>query len=65
MTEKVMRAMNRNPTQSEIKQMIREIDVDGSGSVSFNEFVEMMSRRKHDPKREEEELVASFKYVIY
>ncbi len=59
-----MRAMNRNPTQNEIHQMIKEVDKDGSGTVSLDEFSEMMKTRKQDPKREQEALLASFKSVF-
>ena len=36
--------MGQNPTDSEVNDMINEVDVDGSGVVEFEEFVNFFSR---------------------
>ena len=36
--------MGQNPTDSEVHDMINEVDVDGSGVVEFEEFVQFIAR---------------------
>ena len=47
-----MRALGFEPKKEEIKKMIADIDKDGSGSIDFNEFLQMMTakmvRMKHN-----------------
>ncbi len=59
-----MRAINRNPTVNEVREMIRMVDQDGSGTVSLDEFVDLMKKMKHDPKLEHEKLLYAFKSVF-
>jgi len=33
-----MAMLGQNPTPEELKEMVDEIDVDGSGSIDFDEF---------------------------
>ena len=40
----VMKSLGQNPSDSELRDMINEVDTDGDGVIDFNEFVEMMSR---------------------
>ena len=40
-----MRALGFEPKKEEIKKMIADIDKDGSGSIDFNEFLQMMSAK--------------------
>ena len=63
-----MRSLGHNPTDTELRDMINEIDKDGNGTVDFPEFLEMMSRSiprggKNTGGRteEEEELYQAFK----
>uniref|UniRef100_A0A0K0EKF7 Troponin C n=1 Tax=Strongyloides stercoralis TaxID=6248 RepID=A0A0K0EKF7_STRER len=39
----ILRALDDNITEEELDEMITEIDSDGSGTVDFDEFMEMMS----------------------
>jgi len=41
----VMRSLGQNPTEAELQDMINEVDIDGSGSIEFNEFLTMMSKK--------------------
>merc|ERR1719245_613305 len=50
----VMRTFGWNPTELELQEMINEIDQDGNGSISFDEFVWLMTREIHDSDIEEE-----------
>lgn len=38
-----MRALGFEPKKEEIKKMIQEIDKNGSGTIDFNEFLELMT----------------------
>merc|ERR1719331_1304433 len=50
----VMRTFGWNPTDLELQELINEIDQDGNGAISFNEFVWLMTREIHDSDIEEE-----------
>ncbi|VDM44554.1 unnamed protein product [Toxocara canis] len=39
----ILRALDENVSEDELDEMIAEIDADGSGTVDFDEFMEMMS----------------------
>ncbi|KAK3578512.1 hypothetical protein CHS0354_007765 [Potamilus streckersoni] len=41
----VMRSLGQNPMESEIQEMVKEVDVDGNGTIDFQEFLDMMSRK--------------------
>ncbi|EOO00672.1 putative calmodulin protein [Phaeoacremonium minimum UCRPA7] len=56
----VMRSLGQNPTDEELHDMISEVDIDNTGSIDFNEFVEMMAR-KVKAGDIEEELKEAFK----
>merc|ERR1712039_1075221 len=38
----IMRAMGFRPTEEGLKDLLKELDEDGSGSMDFDEFCEMM-----------------------
>uniref|UniRef100_A0A8D0G5Q7 Calglandulin n=1 Tax=Sphenodon punctatus TaxID=8508 RepID=A0A8D0G5Q7_SPHPU len=40
----VMRSLGQNPTEAELKDMIHEVDTDGSGTIDLPEFLSMMAR---------------------
>ena len=42
---RVMRNHGLNPTNDELKDMIRNVDKNSNGAIDFNEFIEMMVRR--------------------
>ncbi|KAK4941471.1 hypothetical protein LTR10_018615 [Elasticomyces elasticus] len=39
----IMRSLGQTPTDSELQDMINEVDVDNSGAIDFDEFLKMMS----------------------
>merc|ERR1719488_26928 len=49
-----MRALGFEPKQEEIDKMVRDVDDDGSGSVDFPEFLDMMAHKilNRDPVEE-------------
>merc|ERR1711879_480217 len=38
----IMRSLGQQPTESEVQDILNEVDADSSGSISFDEFVKMM-----------------------
>lgn len=44
-----MRALGFEPKKEEIQKMISDIDKDGSGTIDFSEFLEMMTTKMVRP----------------
>jgi calmodulin len=42
----VMRALGRNPTEAELTDLINQVDADGNGTVTFDEFESLMSKMR-------------------
>jgi len=40
----LMRCLGCNPTDSEVQQIINEVDADGNGKIDFPEFVQLMEK---------------------
>eukprot|EP00882_Tetradesmus_deserticola_P022530 GHRQ01024447.1.p1 GENE.GHRQ01024447.1~~GHRQ01024447.1.p1 ORF type:complete len:134 (+),score=34.23 GHRQ01024447.1:195-596(+) len=40
----VMRALGKNPTEAEVRSLIKEVDADGRGVINLQEFLGVMSR---------------------
>lgn len=58
----VMRSLGHNPSDSELQDMIHEVDTDGNGKIDFEEFLTMMSRRT-EPENGEEEMRQAFRVL--
>lgn len=41
----VIQSLNENPTKEEVRDMIGEVDADGSGTIDFEEFLDIMARK--------------------
>ena len=41
----VMRSLGLNPTETELQDMINEVDADGNGTIDFEEFCTLMTRK--------------------
>ncbi|KRX26316.1 Calmodulin, partial [Trichinella nelsoni] len=50
----VMRSLGQRPTESELRDMVNEVDEDGNGTIEFDEFLQMMSRKMKDSDSEQE-----------
>ncbi|EDW74292.1 uncharacterized protein Dwil_GK21454 [Drosophila willistoni] len=55
-----MRTLGHEPTDAELWTMINEVNMDGSGTMNFEEFLTMMQRKMREPFKEEE-LRAAFR----
>lgn len=45
-----MRALGFEPKKEEIKKMIQDVDKDGSGTIDYNEFLQMMTMKMVRPR---------------
>ncbi len=44
----IMRNLGQNPNETELTVMIKEVDVDGSGTIDFKEFLGLMVKSMKD-----------------
>merc|ERR1711913_247192 len=64
---KVLRMLGQNPTEEELQEMVDEVDEDGSGTIDFEEFTQMMAKQLAEealnniPERPEKELAEAFR----
>jgi calmodulin len=50
----MMRSLGQNPSDSELRDMIDEVDADNAGTIDFAEFLTMMARKIKETDSEEE-----------
>ncbi|XP_059616245.1 calmodulin-A-like isoform X3 [Phlebotomus argentipes] len=50
----VMRSLGQRPTETELRDMVNEVDQDGNGTIEFNEFLQMMSKKIKNADGEDE-----------
>ena len=44
----MLRSIGQNPTEDEILNLVIEYDMNGDGTIDFDEFLEMMSKQSKD-----------------
>ena len=49
-----MKSLGNNPTDTELQDMINEVDADGNGKLEFLEFCNLMDRQTKDISQEDE-----------
>lgn len=59
----VMRALGQNPSEGELQDMINEVDLDGSGTIYFSEFVTLNAHRELKDVDSEEEIREAFRVI--
>ena len=59
-----LRTFGQEPTESELYDMVRDVDTDKNGTIDFDEFLEMMSKRMTN-KDEDEEIREAFRWVPF
>ncbi|ODQ78637.1 hypothetical protein BABINDRAFT_172009 [Babjeviella inositovora NRRL Y-12698] len=50
----VMRSLGQNPSESELKDLVNEVDINNDGNIDFPEFLTMMARKMKDTDSEAE-----------
>ncbi|KAF0907267.1 hypothetical protein E2562_015769 [Oryza meyeriana var. granulata] len=50
----VMRSLGQEPTEEELREMVAEVDADGSGSIDFDEFLSLLARKLRDTEAEDD-----------
>ncbi|PIA45097.1 hypothetical protein AQUCO_01700557v1 [Aquilegia coerulea] len=50
----VIRSLDQNPTEEELLDMINEVDVDGNGTIEFEEFLNLMAKKMKETDADEE-----------
>merc|ERR1712205_207386 len=50
----VLRSLGQNPTEAELSALMEEVDKDKSGTIEFEEFVDLMARTNKTHEMEEE-----------
>lgn len=58
----VMRSLGQRPSETELRDMVNEWDANGNGTIEFNEFLQMMSKKLQFSDGEDE-LKEAFKWV--
>ena len=48
----VLRAMGQNPTEDELLNLVLEVDIDGNGTIEFEEFLTMMKKKASEADEE-------------
>lgn len=55
-----MRSLGQDPTETELRDMISEVDKDGNGTIDFDEFLILMAKNSNEGE-EEEDIKRAFK----
>ncbi|XP_031628406.1 calmodulin-A-like isoform X4 [Contarinia nasturtii] len=50
----VMRSLGQRPSENELRNMVNEVDINGNGTIEFNEFLLMMSKKMKVAEGEDE-----------
>ena len=57
----MLRSLGQNPTDSQVHDMINELDVEGTGLIQFNQFVKFMIKLRSNEGDGEEEVRQMFR----
>ena len=57
----MLRSLGQNPTDSEVNDMINELDVEGSGLIEFNQFAKFVIKLDMAEGDQEEETLQMFR----
>ncbi|URE03052.1 hypothetical protein MUK42_20998 [Musa troglodytarum] len=50
----VIRSLGQDPSEDELKGMIKEVDINGNGTIEYAEFLNLMARKMKETDTEEE-----------
>ena len=59
-----MRSIGQNPTEDEILELVMESDLNGDGTIDFQEFLEMMKRKSSETDQTEVSYLYFFNFSI-
>ena len=59
-----MKALGFNPTKQDVIDMINDVDADGSGTIEYEEFLEMMQVKMVEEKNMGDEMKRAFKWYV-
>ena len=51
----VVRSLGQSPTPEELREMVRDADADGNGTIEFAEFLALMSRQREAANADDNE----------
>ena len=57
----MLRSLGQNPTDSQVHDMINEVDVEGTGLIQYNQFVKFVVKLRSNEGDEEEEIRQMFR----
>ena len=57
----VMKMLGSNPSESEVQEMIFQVDEEGKGAINFNEFLKVMAQKLQIADDEDEDIIGAFK----
>lgn len=57
----VMRALGSNPSEEDVAGLISRLDIDGNGTIEFNEFMALMLPNGEEALTEEADLLSVFR----
>ena len=60
----MLRTMGQNPTDSQVNDMINEVDVEGSGLIEFSEFVKFVIKLHSNEGDQDEEAREIFRRLV-
>merc|ERR1711988_1080941 len=56
----VLRSLGQDPTEAELSALMEEVDKDNSGTIEFEEFVDLMARTNKTHEQMQEEIKNAF-----
>merc|ERR1712159_717926 len=56
----VLRSLGQNPTEAELAALVEEVDKGKSGTIEFDEYVDLMARTNKTQEQTEEEIKNAF-----
>merc|ERR1712146_493481 len=59
-----MKALGFTPTKQDVIDMINEVDADGSGTIEYEEFLQMMQIKMVEEKNMADEMKRAFKWYV-